>query len=144
MLNVLDEFGRETSAIRVARPSKRTDVIDVLADLFITRSTPPHIRLDNGPEFAATTVRSWIARVGARTAYIEPGSPWQNGCGKSFTGKFPDELLSCEIFTTLAEAKLLIERWRVHYNTARPSSSLGFRHQSGSNHAYGAPARHRS
>ena len=102
-------------------------MIDVLADLFLTRGTPSHIRSDNGPEFAATAVKEWIAGVGSRTAYIEPGSPWENGYVESFNGKFRDELLSCEVFNTLAEAKVLIEQWRVHYNTARPHSSLGYR-----------------
>jgi transposase InsO family protein len=126
-LNVVDEFTREALAIRVARQLKAADVIDVLADLFITRGTPVHIRSDNGPEFAAIAVKGWITGVGARTAYIEPGSPWENGYVESFNGKFRDELLSCEIFNTLAEATVLIEQWRVHYNTARPHSSLGYR-----------------
>ncbi len=126
-LNVVDEFTREALAIRVARQLKATDVIDVLADLFISRGTPVHIRSDNGPEFAATAVKGWITGVGARTTYIEPGSPWENGYVESFNGKFRDELLSCEIFNTLAEAKVLIEQWRMHYNTARPHSSLGYR-----------------
>ena len=76
------------------------------------------------PEFA---VKAWITGVGARTAYIEPGSPWENGYVESFNGKFHDELLSCETFNTLAEAKVLIEKWHVHYNTARPHSSLSYR-----------------
>ncbi len=126
-LNVVDEFTREALAIRVGRQLKATDVIDVLADLFIARGTPAHIRSDNGPEFAAIAVKGWITGVGAKTAYIEPGSPWENGYVESFNGKFRDELLSCEIFNTLAEAKVLIEQWRVHYNTARPHSSLGYR-----------------
>ena len=126
-LNVVDEFTREALAIRVARRLKASDVIDVLADLFLTRGTPSHIRSDNGPEFAATAVKTWIAGVGSRTAYIEPGSPWENGYVESFNGKFRDELLACEVFNTLAEAKVLIEQWRTHYNTARPHSSLGYR-----------------
>ncbi len=126
-LNVVDEFTREALAIRVARRLKASEVIDVLADLFLTRGTPSHIRSDNGPEFAATAVKAWIAGVGSKTAYIEPGSPWENGYVESFNGKFRDELLACEVFNTLAEAKVLIEQWRVHYNTARPHSSLGYR-----------------
>jgi putative transposase len=126
-LNVVDEFTREALAIRVARKLKAADVIDVLADLFIMRGTPSHIRSDNGPEFAATAVKEWITGVGAKTAYIEPGSPWENGYVESFNGKFRDELLACEVFNTLAEAKILIEQWRVHYNTIRPHSSLGYR-----------------
>ena len=79
MLNVIDEFTRECLAIRVDRRMKSTDVIDVLSDLFILRGVPGHVRSDNGPEFIARAVREWIAAVGARTAFIEPGSPWENG-----------------------------------------------------------------
>jgi putative transposase len=126
-LNVVDEFTREALAIRVARKLKAADVTDVFADLFIMRGTPSHIRSDNGSEFTATAVKEWITGVGAKTAYIEPGSPWENGYVESFNRKFRDELLACEVFNTLAEAKILIEQWRVHYNTARPHSSLGYR-----------------
>lgn len=127
MLNVVDEFTRECLCIRVARKLGSADVIDVLADLFIARGTPACIRSDNGPEFVATAVKGWISGVGARTAYIEPGSPWENGYVESFNGKLRDELLNAEVFNTLAEAKVLIEQWRVHYNTVRPHSSLGYR-----------------
>ena len=127
MLNVVDEFTRECLAIRVARKLGSAEVIDVLADLFIARGTPAHIRSDNGPEFVAIAVKGWISGVGAKTAYIEPGSPWENGYVESFNGKLRDELLNAEVFNTLAEAKVLIEQWRVHYNTARPHSSLGYR-----------------
>ena len=127
MLNVVDEFTRECLAIRVARRLGAADVIDVLADLFITRGTPGHIRSDNGPEFAAVAVRGWITGVQASTAFIEPGSPWENGYVESFNGKLRDELLSAEVFNTLAEAKVLIEQWRRHYNTVRPHSALGYR-----------------
>jgi putative transposase len=127
MLCVIDEFTRESLAIRVARKLKATDVIDVLADLFILRGVPTHIRSDNGPEFVATALREWIAAVGAKTAYIEPGSPWENGYCESFNGKLRDELLNGEIFYTLNEARIVIESWRRHYNTVRPHSSLGYR-----------------
>jgi len=127
MLCVIDEFTRESLAIRVARKLKATDVIDVLADLFILRGIPTHIRSDNGPEFVAAALREWIAAVGAKTAYIEPGSPWENGYCESFNGKLRDELLNGEIFYTLNEAKIVIETWRRHYNTVRPHSSLGYR-----------------
>ena len=127
MLCVVDEFTRECLAIRVARKLGATDVIDVLADLFIARGVPAHIRSDNGSEFTAGTVKGWITGIGAKTAYIEPGSPWENGYVESFNGKLRDELLACEIFNTLAEAQVLIERWRKHYNTARPHSALGYR-----------------
>jgi transposase InsO family protein len=127
MLNVVDEFSRECLAIRVARKLNSLDVIDVLADLFILRGIPGHIRSDNGPEFVATAVKSWITSVGAQTAYIDPGSPWENGYVESFNGKMRDELLTCEVFNSLAEAKVLIEQWRKHYNTVRPHSALGYR-----------------
>jgi putative transposase len=126
-LNVVDEFSRECLAIRVERKLGSTEVIDVLTDLFISRGIPAYIRSDNGPEFVATAVKAWITELGARPAYIEPGSPWENGYVESFNGKFRDELLACEAFNTLAEAKVLIEQWRVHYNTVRPHSSLGYR-----------------
>ena len=127
MLCVVDGFTREALAIRVARKLGAADVIDTLADLFIARGVPAHIRSDNGPEFAAKAVRGWIAGVGARTAFIEPGSPWENGYVESFNGKLRDELLRAEVFNSLREAQVLIERWRKHYNTARPHSALGYR-----------------
>jgi transposase InsO family protein len=127
MLNVVDEFTRECLTIRVGRKLGSADVIDVLADLFIARGTPGYVRSDNGPEFIATAVKGWISGVGAKTAFIEPGSPWENGYVESFNGKLRDELLNAEVFNTLAEAKVLIEQWRVHYNTVRPHSSLGYR-----------------
>jgi transposase InsO family protein len=127
MLNVVDEFSRECLCIRVGRRLKAADVIDVLADLFIARGIPGHIRSDNGPEFVAKAVQVWITGVGARTAFIEPGSPWENGYVESFNGKLRDELLDAEVFHTLAEARVLIEQWRRHYNTQRPHSALGYR-----------------
>jgi putative transposase len=127
MLNIIDEFTRECLAIRVDRKLRSSDVIDVLSDLFILRGVPGHIRSDNGPEFIAKAVREWIAAVGARTAFIEPGSPWENGYCESFNSKLRDELLDGEIFYSLAEARIVIEAWRRHYNTKRPHSSLGYR-----------------
>ena len=127
MLCIIDEFTREALAIRVARRHNSTDVIEALCDLFIVRGIPAHIRSDNGPEFIAAALREWIAAVGAKTAYIEPGSPWENGYVESFNGKLRDELLNGEIFYTLAEAKIVIEQWRRHYNTVRPHSSLGYK-----------------
>ena len=126
-LNVIDEFTRECLAIRVDRRLKSTDVIDVLSDLFILRGVPGHVRSDNGPEFIAKAVREWIAAVGARTAFIEPGSPWENGYCESFNSKLRDELLNGEVFYSLAEARIVIESWRQHYNTRRPHSSLGYK-----------------
>ena len=127
MLNLIDEFSRECLAIRIDQKLRSTDVIDVLSDLFILRGVPVHIRSDNGPEFIAKAVREWITAVGARTAYIEPGSPWENGYCESFNSKLRDELLNGEIFYSLAEAKIIIESWRCHNNTKRPHLSLGYR-----------------
>ncbi|WP_158806869.1 IS3 family transposase [Beijerinckia sp. L45] len=127
MLNVIDEFTRECLAIRVSRRLNATDVVDVLSDLFILRGVPGHIRSDNGPEFVAKSVREWIAAVGAKTAYIEPGSPWENGYCESFNAKLRDELLNGEIFYSLKEAQVIIESWRQHYNEIRPHSSLAYR-----------------
>ena len=126
-LNILDEFSRECLAIRVNRKLNSTDVIDVLTDLFILRGVPAFIRSDNGPEFVAEAVRNWIKAVGAKTAYIEPGSPWENGYCESFNARLRDELLNGEIFYTLKEAQIIIEQWRKHYNTKRPHSALGYR-----------------
>ena len=86
---------------------------------------PEYIRSDNGAAFTATAVRNWLSRLNVRTLFIEPGTPWENGYNESFNDKLRDELLNGEIFYTLAEAKILIEQWRVHYNTIRPHSSLG-------------------
>ena len=123
MLNVLDEFTHECLAIRVARKLKAIDVIDVLSDLFILRGVPAHIRSDNGPEFVAKAVQEWIAAVGAKTAYIERGSPWENGYIESFNARLRDELLNGEIFYTLREAQIVIESWRRHL---RPHASIGY------------------
>ena len=125
--NIIDEFSRECLAIRVKRKLNSTDVIDALTDLFILRGAPSCIRSDNGPEFVALAVRDWIAAVGARTAYIEPGSPWENGYCESFNGRMRDELLNGEIFYSLKVAQIIIEDWRKHYNTKRPHSALAYR-----------------
>ena len=127
MLNIVDEFTHECLAIRIARKLKSTDVIDVLSDLFILRGVPEHVRSDNGPEFVAKAVQEWIAAVGAKTAYIAPGSPWENGFIESFNARLRDELLDGEIFYTLKEARIVIESWRRHYNTVRPHESLGYK-----------------
>jgi putative transposase len=127
MLNVIDEFTRECLAIRVARRLKAIDVIDVLSDLFILRGVPGHIRSDNGPEFVAKALQEWIGAVGAKTAYIAPGSPWENGYVESFNARLRDELLNGEIFYSLREAQIVIESWRRHYNAVRPHQSLGYR-----------------
>ena len=127
LLNIVDEFTHECLAIRVARRLKAVDVIDVLSDLFILRGIPGHVRSDNGPEFVAKAVQEWIGAVGAKTAYITPGSPWENGFVESFNARLRDELLNGEIFYTLREAQIIIESWRRHYNTVRPHASIGYR-----------------
>jgi putative transposase len=127
MLCLIDEYTREALAIRVKRRLNAQDVLETLADAMIRRRAPDYIRSDNGPEFIAATLRAWIANVGSQTAYIEPGSPWENGYCESFNSKLRDELLNGEVFYSLREAEVLIEAWRRHYNTARPHSSLGYR-----------------
>jgi putative transposase len=127
MLNVIDEFTHECLAIRVARKLKAADVIDVLSDLFVPRGVPGHIRSDNGPEFVAEAVQMWVAAVGAKTAYIGPGSPRENGFVESFDARLRDELLAGEIFHSLREAQIVIESWRRPYNTVRPHPALGCR-----------------
>ncbi len=127
MLTIVDEYTRECLAIEVERHMKSIDVLQVLSDLFVERGTPGYLRSDNGPEFTATLIREWLDRLDVDTLFIEPGSPWENGYVESFNGKFRDEFLDREIFYTLQEAKVLIERWRQEYNTIRPHSSLGYR-----------------
>jgi putative transposase len=127
ILNIIDEFTRECLATRVARKISSQDVIDELFKLFIFRGIPEHLRSDNGPEFTAKAVRMWLSRLGVRTLFIEKGSPWENGYIESFNGKMRDELLNLEIFTTLEEAKVLIEQWRRHYNQIRPHSAKKYR-----------------
>ncbi|MEW6150333.1 MAG: IS3 family transposase, partial [Pseudomonadota bacterium] len=127
ILSIIDEASRECLALPVARKLKSDDVLAALAELFVTRGPPAHIRSDNGPEFIATAVQQWLAQIGVKTLYITPGSPWENGYCESFNGSLRDELLNGEIFYSLAEARILIEAWRRHYNTVRPHSSLGYR-----------------
>jgi len=127
ILNILDEYTRECLAILVKRRITSQDVINVLFELFIFRGIPEHIRSDNGPEFTSKDVRNWLYRLGVKTLFIEPGSPWENGYIESFNGKLRDELLNRELFTTLTEAQILIEQWRKEYNQVRPHSALGYR-----------------
>ncbi len=127
MLTVIDEFTRECLAIEVARTLRHDDVLACLTELFTGRGPPGHIRSDNGAEFTATAVREWLPRVGVKTLYIEPGSPWENGYNESFNGKLRDELLNGENFYSLRQAQVIIEAWRRHYNTIRPHSALGYR-----------------
>ena len=127
MLTVIDEFTRRCMAVVVERRLNSDNVLHCLTELFVQHGPPDHIRSDNGSEFTAHAVRDWLGRIGVKTLYIEPGSPWENGYNESFNSKLRDEILNTEIFYTLKEAKVLIERWRHHYNTIRPHSSLGYR-----------------
>jgi len=116
LLTVIDECTRKCLAIRVARRLNSYDLIETLADLMLVHGIPEHLRSDNRPEFVAERLRQWLAAVGAKTLYIEPGSPWENGYCESFNGKLRDECLNGEIFYSLKEAQVVIEQWRVHYN----------------------------
>ena len=127
ILTLIDEYTRECLSLTVARKLNSQNVLDELSTLFLTRGIPEHIRSDNGPEFTAKAVREWLELVGVKTLFIEPGSPWENGYVESFNGKLRNELLNGEIFTTLFEAKVLIEEWRKVYNHVRPHSALGYR-----------------
>jgi len=127
MLTLIDEYTRECLAIRVARGLRSDEVIETLADVMLWRGIPEHVRSDNGPEFVAKELRQWLGKLGTGTLFIEPGSPWENGYCESFNGKLRDECLNGEIFYSLKEAQVVIERWRVEYNTKRPHSALGYR-----------------
>jgi transposase InsO family protein len=127
LLVLLDEYTRECLAIGVARRLGHAEVIEVLGEVMLWRGIPEHIRSVNGPEFIAQELRQWLAKVGIGTLYIEAGSPWENGYCESFNGKLRDECLNGEIFYMLKEAQIVIEQWRVLYNTLRPHSALGYR-----------------
>jgi len=127
ILTIIDEYTRECLTILTQRRITSEDVIEQLFYLFIFRGTPQYIRSDNGPEFTAKAVRRWLKDLEVTTLFIEPGSPWENGYIESFNGKLRDELLDREIFTTLTEAKILIEEWRKEYNQVRPHSALNYR-----------------
>ena len=127
ILNVIDEFSRESLAVKVKRHLSHEQVQECLTDLFCERGVPVHLRSDNGPEFIANALRAWLNKLNVKPLFIEPGSPWENGYVESFNGKMRDELLNGEIFYTLQEAQILIERWRKDYNHFRPHSSLAYR-----------------
>ncbi len=127
MMPVVDEYTRECLALEVERSISAEDVVRTLAALFDRRGEPTFIRSDNGPEFIAYAVERWLAASGVRTLYIEPGSPWENTYSETFISRFRDELLKREEFTSLLEAKVLIEEYRSHYNHERPHSALGYR-----------------
>jgi len=127
ILTLIDEYTRGSLAIYAARRIRAHDVIERLADVMIQRGVPEYLRSDNGPEMVARSLRAWLERLGTKTLYIEPGSPWENGYCESFNGKLRDELLNGELFYTLREAQVLLEQWRCHYNRTRPHSALGYR-----------------
>ena len=127
ILNIIDEHTKERLASVVQRRITSQDVILTLAELFLTKGIPKHIRSDNGPEFVAKKLVKWLEQLEVGPLFIEPGSPWENGYCESFNGKMRYEFLDGEIFYSLKEAQILIERWGQHYNTLRPHSSLGGR-----------------
>ena len=127
LLTLIDEYTRECLAIRVGRRLASQEVIETLGEVMVFRGRPQYLRSDNGPEFVAQELREWLGKLGTGTLYIERGSPWENGYCESFNGKLRDECLNGEIFYSLKEAQIVIERWRVEYNTRRPHSALGYR-----------------
>ena len=127
MLNLIDEHSRACLLIRAERRWSSAKVIEALADVMVMKGVPEHLRSDNGSEFVAKDLRKWLANTGAKTLYIEPGSPWENGYCESFNSKLRDEFLNGEIFYSMKEIRVLAERWRVHYNTVRPHSALGYK-----------------
>lgn len=124
---MIDEYTRKSLAIKVDKNLNAKDVLDTLYELFLEEGIPEYIRSDNGSEFTAQKVQDWLKRVGVKTAYITPASPWENGYNERFNGTLRDELLNGEIFYTLREAQAMIEQWRVSYNQVRPHSSLGYK-----------------
>lgn len=127
MLTVLDEYTRKCLAIRVDYQLNSDDVLDVISTLFLTEGLPEYIRSDNGSEFTAQVLQDWLRSLGVKTAYIEPGSPWENGFNERFNGSLRDECLNLEYFHTLQEARVIIGQWMEEYNHIRPHSSLGYR-----------------
>ena len=126
-LTLVDEYTRECMALKVGYRLKAHDVLDTLTDVFIKRGLPDYIRSDNGSEFTAKLLQDWLKRLDVKTAFITPGSPWENGYNESFNGRFRDEFLNREIFYTLEEARILTDQWRHHYNHIRPHTSLGYK-----------------
>ena len=126
ILTVVDEFTRVALAVRVERTFPARDVIEVIADLMLAHGVPEHIRSDNGPEFTANAIRQWLSGNSVKTVYIKPGAPWENAYAESFISKLRDELLEREIFYTLEEARVMLERFRIDYNSVRPHSALGY------------------
>lgn len=127
LLTVIDEFTRKCLKIKVGYTLKTNEVLEVLSELFLIEGLPAYIRSDNGSEFTAKKIQKWLKELEVKTAYITPGSPWENGYNERFNGILRDELLNGEIFYTIKEAEVLIEQWRQHYNQVRPHSSLGYK-----------------
>lgn len=125
ILAIVDEYTRECLCTHAARSITAEDVIGVLASIMLERGVPQNIRSDNGPEFVAEAIRGWLGSIGVSTLFIGPGAPWENAYIESFNARLRDELLNGELLTSLAEARYLLERWRVEYNIERPHSSLG-------------------
>ena len=127
MLTMIDEFSRRCLTIHCARRIGSIQVIEQLANAMVVHGIPEYIRSDNGPEFIAKDLRKWLSGIGVQTAYIEPGSPWENGFCESFNGTFRDNLLNGELFYSIKEARVVVGEWVKHYNHVRPNSSLGYR-----------------
>ena len=126
ILTLIDEQTRECLATHAAWSIRAIDVITVFEGAIARYGAPEHIRSDNGPEFIANAVQEWLRKTAIKTLYITPGSPWENGHIESFHDKLRDECLNREIFGTLAEARVILESWRMEYNEQRPHSSLGY------------------
>ena len=126
-LNIIDEYTRECLASIPRQNWKHSMIIEALSDLCIMKGSPGYIRSDNGSEFTAGKLKEWLKSVGVKTAYIEPGSPWENGDCESFIGKMRDEFLNREVFDTMFEVEVLTKKWVLEYNTVRPHSALGYR-----------------
>lgn len=144
ILTLTDEFTRESLAIEVATTIRAARVVTVLAQVFGRHGAPAYLRSDNGPEFVAQAVQRWLRAQQVQTAYIEPGSPWQNAFGESFNGRLRDECLSLEWFRNVTEAKVVIEVWRRHYNADRPHSSLDYQTPQAFRQAYDRQATERA
>lgn len=127
ILNIIDEFTKECLVAFVDRRICSREIIFILADLFLARGCPKHIRSDNGSEFIAKKLLKWFKTLEIAPLFIEPGSPWENGYCESFNGKMRYELLNGELFYTLKEAQIIIEKWRRQFNTIRPHMSLGYK-----------------
>lgn len=126
-LNIIDEYSRECLASIPRRRWQHNNVMETLSELFLLKGCPEYIRSDNGSEFTAKAIRDWLTRLEVITAYIEPGSPWENGYCESFNSRMRDEFLNRERFDTFTEAEILTQRWVLEYNTVRPHSALGYK-----------------